>query len=44
MATAGDRRDEDIVELGRTAARYFDMLILREDANNHERRAATPLP
>ena len=37
MATAGDRRDEDIVELGRTAARYFDTLILREDANNRGR-------
>jgi cyanophycin synthetase len=37
MATAGDRRDEDIIELGRTAARYFDTLILREDANNRGR-------
>jgi cyanophycin synthetase len=37
MATAGDRRDEDIVELGRTAAGYFDTLILREDANNRGR-------
>jgi cyanophycin synthetase len=37
MATAGDRRDEDIVELGRTAAQYFDTLILREDANNRGR-------
>jgi cyanophycin synthetase len=37
MATAGDRRDEDIVELGRTAARFFDTLILREDANNRGR-------
>jgi cyanophycin synthetase len=37
MATAGDRRDEDIMELGRTAAQYFDTLILREDANNRGR-------
>jgi cyanophycin synthetase len=37
MATAGDRRDEDIVELGRTAAQYFDTLIVREDANNRGR-------
>ena len=37
MATAGDRRDQDIVELGKTAARYFDTLILREDANNRGR-------
>jgi cyanophycin synthetase len=37
MATAGDRREEDIVELGKTAAKYFDTLILREDANNRGR-------
>ena len=37
IATAGDRRDEDIVELGRTAAGYFDTLIVREDANNRGR-------
>jgi cyanophycin synthetase len=37
MATAGDRRDEDIVELGRTAAQYFDSIILREDVNNRGR-------
>jgi cyanophycin synthetase len=33
IATAGDRRDEDIVELGQVAARYFDALVVREDAN-----------
>jgi cyanophycin synthetase len=38
MATAGDRRDEDIVELGRIAARHFDAIIIREDANNRGRR------
>jgi cyanophycin synthetase len=31
VATAGDRRDEDMLELGRVAARYFDELIIRED-------------
>jgi cyanophycin synthetase len=37
VATAGDRRDEDIVELGRVAARYFDEIIIREDENNRGR-------
>ena len=37
IATAGDRRDEDIVELGRTAAGYFDEIIVREDENNRGR-------
>jgi cyanophycin synthetase len=37
IATAGDRRDEDIVELGRLAADYFDTIIVREDANNRGR-------
>jgi cyanophycin synthetase len=31
IATAGDRRDEDMRELGRVAARYFDDVIIRED-------------
>jgi cyanophycin synthetase len=31
VATAGDRRDQDIRELGATAARYFDRIIIRED-------------
>ena len=38
MATAGDRRDEDIVELGRIAAEHFDRIIVREDANTRGRR------
>ncbi|HEX6139769.1 MAG TPA: cyanophycin synthetase [Candidatus Limnocylindria bacterium] len=38
VATAGDRRDEDIVELGRVAARHFDTLIVREDASTRGRR------
>jgi cyanophycin synthetase len=33
IATAGDRRDEDIVELGQAAASYFDEIIVREDEN-----------
>jgi cyanophycin synthetase len=37
IATAGDRRDDDIVELGRVAARSFDEIIVREDANNRGR-------
>jgi len=37
IATAGDRRDEDIREIGRVSARYFDEIIIREDANNRGR-------
>ena len=33
IATAGDRRDDDIVELGQVAAGYFDSIVVREDAN-----------
>jgi len=33
VATAGDRRDEDMRELGRVAAKYFDDVIIREDAH-----------
>jgi cyanophycin synthetase len=38
VATAGDRRDEDMRELGRVAARYFDELIIREDRNPRGRK------
>ncbi|MDP9469036.1 MAG: cyanophycin synthetase [Chloroflexota bacterium] len=38
MATAGDRRDEDIVELGKVAAAHFDTVIVREDANTRGRK------
>ncbi len=31
IATAGDRRDEDMRELGEIAARHFDVVIVRED-------------
>jgi cyanophycin synthetase len=42
VATAGDRRDRDIDELGRVAARHFDHVIVREDANTRGReRGAT---
>jgi cyanophycin synthetase len=32
VATAGDRRDEDMCELGAVAAEHFDVLVVREDA------------
>jgi cyanophycin synthetase len=42
IATAGDRRDADIELIGRIAARYFDEIVIREDANNRGRpRGAT---
>jgi cyanophycin synthetase len=31
IATAGDRRDQDMRELGMVAARHFDVLVVRED-------------
>jgi cyanophycin synthetase len=33
IATAGDRRDRDIRDLGRVAAAYFDRIVIREDDN-----------
>ena len=38
MATAGDRRDDDIRELGRVAAGYFDHIVVREDRNPRGRK------
>jgi cyanophycin synthetase len=38
VATPGDRRDEDMRELGRVAAKYFDDVIIREDKNTRGRR------
>ena len=38
VATPGDRREEDIRELGRVAARYFDDIIIREDDNPRGRK------
>ena len=37
VATAGDRRDDDMRELGRVAARYFDDVIIREDRSSRGR-------
>ncbi len=31
IATAGDRRDEDMRELGEVAAQHFDVVVVRED-------------
>jgi cyanophycin synthetase len=33
IATAGDRRDEDMRELGAVAAQHFDVVIVREDVS-----------
>ena len=38
IATPGDRRDEDMRELGRVAAGYFDEIIIREDVNPRGRK------
>jgi cyanophycin synthetase len=38
VATPGDRREDDIRELGRVAARYFDDIIIREDDNPRGRK------
>jgi cyanophycin synthetase len=37
VATAGDRRDEDMRALGAVAAKYFDEVIIREDRNTRGR-------
>jgi len=31
IATAGDRRDQDMIDLGLEAAKHFDRIIVRED-------------
>ncbi|MBA2531234.1 MAG: cyanophycin synthetase [Nocardioidaceae bacterium] len=38
VATAGDRRDEDMRELGSVAAEHFDVVIVREDTALRNRR------
>jgi cyanophycin synthetase len=38
IATAGDRRDEDMRELGHIAAQHFDVCIVREDVALRGRR------
>src|SRR3954467_12304693 len=45
IATAGDRRDEDMRELGHIAARHFDVVIVREDVSlrGRERGAVADL-
>ncbi len=37
VSTAGDRRDEDMRELGGVAAKHFDVVIVREDTNRRGR-------
>jgi cyanophycin synthetase len=38
VATAGDRRDEDLRELGAVSAQHFDAIVLREDARLRGRK------
>jgi cyanophycin synthetase len=38
IASPGDRREEDMRELGRVAARFFDEIVVREDRNLRGRR------
>jgi cyanophycin synthetase len=38
IATPGDRRDDDMRELGEVAAQYFDEIIIREDVNARGRK------
>ena len=38
IATAGDRRDQDMIDLGRQAAKHFDLIIVREDDRLRGRR------
>ncbi|WP_323099986.1 cyanophycin synthetase [Intrasporangium sp. YIM S08009] len=38
IGAAGDRRDDDIRELGEVAAHHFDVLVVREDARLRGRR------
>jgi cyanophycin synthetase len=38
VATPGDRREDDMRELGRVAARYFDDVIIREDEHTRGRQ------
>jgi cyanophycin synthetase len=45
IATAGDRRDDDMRELGAVAAQHFDVLVVREDValRGRERGATAEL-
>ncbi len=37
VGTAGDRRDSDIVDLGKVAAEFFDVIVIREDKKRRGR-------
>jgi cyanophycin synthetase len=39
ISGTGDRRDEDIKELGKISGRYFDEIIIRQDKNLRGRTA-----
>jgi cyanophycin synthetase len=39
VSTAGDRRDDDMRELGAVAARHFDVIVVREDTRLRGRPA-----
>ena len=39
VGTAGDRRDSDLIELGRVAADFFDVIVIREDKKTTWTRA-----
>jgi cyanophycin synthetase len=39
ISGTGDRRDDDIREVGRISARYFDEIIIRQDKNLRGRTA-----
>ena len=39
ISGTGDRRDEDIRELGRISGKYFDEIIIRQDKNLRGRTA-----
>ena len=38
VATAGDRRDDDMRELGAVAAQHFDVVVVREDESLRKRK------
>ncbi len=38
IATAGDRRDQDMRDLGAEAAKHFDLIIIREDERGRGRK------
>ncbi|MTD17294.1 cyanophycin synthetase [Nakamurella sp. YIM 132087] len=39
IATAGDRRDQDMVDLGYQAAKHFDIMVVREDERLRGRKS-----